>query len=163
MDTWSFCSIPDLPLYSGICKTIHIIMVHKYPSTVHLTRITHLERHKLAYQTRKLDYCPHFQCLRLHVSFNPSLPIDKTCQWHFQYDCAQAAETLSELWEGKGTVCQVLWAVVRVWSSGVCRAPHIPDVSLPARAHQLLSKAHAAEGLHNRSARYVDASLPSLR
>lgn len=79
---------------------------------------------------------------------------DKTCQWHFQYDCAQAEKTVSKLWEGEGALRQVLRAVVWVWPGGVCGAPHLPDVSLPAWTYKLLPQAHVTEGLHHCTARY---------
>lgn len=79
---------------------------------------------------------------------------DKTCQWHFQYDCAQAKKTVCKLWEGEGTLCQVFWTVVRVWPGGVRGAPHLPDVSLPARTYKLIPQTHVTEGLHHCTARY---------
>lgn len=79
---------------------------------------------------------------------------DKTCQWHFQYDCAQAKKTVCKLWEGEGTLRQVFWTVVWVWPGGVCGAPHLPDVSLPARTYKLIPQTHVTARLHHCTARY---------
>lgn len=100
--------------------------------------------------------CNHLSFLsyvwfRLFLSF---LFPDKTCQWHFQYDCAQAKKTVCELWEGERTLCQVFWTVVWVWPGGVRGAPHLPDVSLPARAYKFIPQAHVTAGLYHCAARY---------
>lgn len=78
---------------------------------------------------------------------------DETCQWHFQYDCAQAKKTVCKLWEGKGALHQVFWTMVWVWSGGVCGAPHLPDVSLPAWTYKLIPQTHVTAGLHHCTAR----------
>lgn len=83
------------------------------------------------------------------------LPVpDKTCQWHFQYDRAQAKKAVCKLWEGEGTLRQVFWTVVWVWPGGVCGAPHLPDVSLPTRAYKLIPQTYVTAGLHHCAARY---------